>query len=525
MLTAKEAGTTYITVKYKGKTSKKLKVVVKESAEPESVPSPKPELEPEPDDTPGTSFTITYNKNSKNKSDKLKGSSTQKVATASGEILKFSTTVTPASGKKFLGWYDAPTGGNRIYETYVPTKSMTLYAHYTDENTQNITFTLGCSYGNKSTGEAVSFMGDYQAPVNTSYAYPSMDLGKGPMSLNDPSNMQWKHTYTVDDKKKITVDSLPEPSIPGYTFLGWYTTDQNVYSTQNNPDEWIDGNAGCIARDTKVEAGQVIGTDVTRLYARFSKKITVSFDDLHGGTYPDIVVDSYSTAKDCGYNIPIPDISGVTFNGWSVNLNGYFTNIDNNYVFGNLFFNAGRECHALKADGSVCCEVFRDDYSFGLHNQNVHNQLTGGDADVEMYEETDHITLYLRTTPRRVYFEFDPKGGNFSRTNAANVDLTVYDEDEADFKKGLGYLHLTTDGYYGSVHKYIPGHNGDEKFVYYANKAKLPFVSKNNYIFDGWLLPDGTKLTDGPGLLLIQHFQLNGFLAHAMLRLMLQMAH
>ena len=61
VLTAKKAGTTYITVKYKGKTSKKLKVVVKANTKPA----------PEADDTSGKSFTITYNKNSKNKSDSL----------------------------------------------------------------------------------------------------------------------------------------------------------------------------------------------------------------------------------------------------------------------------------------------------------------------------------------------------------------------------------------------------------------------------------------------------------------------
>ena len=126
MLTAKKAGTTYITIKYKGKTSKKLKVVVKANTKPA----------PKPDDTSGKGFTITYNKNSKNKSDKLKGSATQKIKTASGEILKFSTSVIPATGKKFLGWYDAPTGGNRVYETYKPTSNMTLYAHYTDQNVQ-----------------------------------------------------------------------------------------------------------------------------------------------------------------------------------------------------------------------------------------------------------------------------------------------------------------------------------------------------------------------------------------------------
>lgn len=116
VLTAKKAWTTYVTVKYKGKTSKKLKIVVKADTEPAS----------DSDNTSSKGFIITYNKNSKNKPDKLNGPATQKITAASGEILKFSTTVTPASGKKFLGWYDAPAGGSRIYETYKPTDDMTL---------------------------------------------------------------------------------------------------------------------------------------------------------------------------------------------------------------------------------------------------------------------------------------------------------------------------------------------------------------------------------------------------------------
>lgn len=137
MLTAKKAGTAYITAKYKGKISKKLKVVVIEGTEPA------------PDVIPGEGFIITYNKNSKNKSDKLNGPSAQRVTSGSGEILKFSTTVNLGSGRKFLGWFTAPEGGKQVYETYVPDQNMTLYAHYAnaDQNVQQVKFSLGCNYG------------------------------------------------------------------------------------------------------------------------------------------------------------------------------------------------------------------------------------------------------------------------------------------------------------------------------------------------------------------------------------------
>lgn len=434
-------------------------------------------------------YTITYNVNTDDGS-VLSGPETQDVTeisgvsgSGSGEILKFSTTVTPANGKKFLGWYDAPTGGNRIYETYKPTGDMTLYAHYTDENTQQVTFSLGCNYG----GEKVSFMGEYLAQANGSYEYPSMQGRRGPMDISDPNNIMWKHRYAVNDKKTVTVDTLPEPYIPGYTFKGWYTSDQNSYWTRD--------------KGTEVKAGQEIGTDVTVLYARFSKKLTISFDDLHGGTYPDIVVDTYSSIKDCGVKLPVPDIPGVTLDGWHVSSTpGDGMSIKDDYVFGNLIFNQGYECHDSAIGSvdplSVCSKPFRDFRALAAHWKYDHGVSASAWADVEFYEETDHITLYPKYAIRRVIFEFDPKGGNFSRTAEANYDLTVYDETEADFKKGFGYQNLSTDGYYGSVEKYIPGHEGKRGWTYSANNCKLPVVSKSNYIFDGWITSDGTKLTE-----------------------------
>lgn len=475
VLTAKKAGTTYITVKYKGKTSKKLKVVVKANTKPA----------PKPDDTSGKGFTITYNKNSKNKSDKLHGPAKQKIKTASGEILKFSTTVIPANGKKFLGWYDAKSGGNRIYETYKLTGNMTLYAHYVDddETTQSIEFYLGCNYGS----EKVSFIGLHQAAWNNSYEYPSMRMSRGPRAVIDPDNLMWKHRYFVSDKKKMVLDTLPEPSIPGYTFKGWYTTDLDYYYY----DETKDGG-------TKVKAGQKIGTDVTRLYARFSKKLTISFDDLHGGKYDDIVVDTYSSIEDCGVKLPVPDIPGVIFEGWQVSSSpedDYGIPIKNDYMFGNLIYNQGWECHYA----GECLEPCRDGRAFAVHQKYLEPEhFLAPWGDVEFYEETDHVTLYPRYKIQRdILFEFNPEGGTFSKTSTDNATLIIYTEDTGKFKKGYCYLKsLVTDAFYGSIEQYIPGHDGEIGWKYSANNRNIPFVYRDNYIFDGWIAPDGAKLAE-----------------------------
>ncbi|MCI8781759.1 MAG: hypothetical protein HFH70_14040 [Lachnospiraceae bacterium] len=469
VLTAKKAGTTYITVKYKGKTSKKLKVVVKANTKPA----------PEADDTSGKSFTITYNKNSKNKSDKLNGSAKQKVASSSGEILEFSTTVTPASGKKFLGWYDAPTGGNRIYETYKPSGDMTLYAHYTDKNTQTIKYGLGCTYGS----EKVSFMSAVGGGPGYDLIH-NVDL-VGPMSFDDTNNVRWRHTYEMSGKDKFVISDLPQPSIPGYTFLGWYTDEQAYDSVLD-----ADGDYGI-----KVENGQEIDSSVTRLYARFSKKLTIHLDDLHGGSYPDMVLDTYTSIEDAGYKLPVLDIPGTTFLGWSLTSDlgsgPLEIEVTPDRFFTNIMFVHGYMCS---------CDDGKNTYYFKHYRELGEHWITdctndGAYNDLLLFEEVDEITLYPMCKPHNIYLGFDPKGGTFSKTSSDNAGLTIYSEDSGDFKKGYAYMtSLVSDAPYGGS-KYFPGHEGQVGWGVGNMRTTMPFVTRNNYSFDGWIMPDGTKLT------------------------------
>ncbi len=465
VLTAKKSGTTYITVKYKGKTSSKLKVVVKANTSSSS------------NSASGKGFTITYNKNSKNASDKLKGSATQKITTASGEILKFSTTVTPANGKKFLGWYDAPTGGNRIYETYKPTSDMTLYAHYTDENTQQVTFSLGCNYGG-----TYSFMSTFGEGSGYDLIH-NVDL-VGPMSFDDSNNVRWRHAYTMNGKDKFVISDLPQPSIPGYVFQGWYTTDQAVSST--------------IDKGVKVESNQEIDSSVTRLYARFSKKLTIHLDDLHGGTYSDIVIDTYKSIKGSGYKLPVLNIPGTTFLGWSLDSDLgqdiYPNAVTNDDVFTNIVYTHGYLCSAVFDDNGEDEHYFKNNRDLKTHWLNDCTD-PGAFNDVAFFEEVDEITLYPMYKQHNLYLGFDPKGGTFSKTSLDNAGLTVYPEDSGDFKKGYGYLTgFLGDAPYGGP-KYYPGHEGQLGWSEGNGKTIMPFVTRNNYIFDGWITPDGEKFT------------------------------
>lgn len=471
VLTTKKAGTTYVTVKYKGKTSKKLKVVVKADTKPA----------PEPNDTSGKGFTITYNKNSKNTSDKLNGSVTQKIVTASDEILKFSTTVTPANGKKFLGWYDAPTGGNRIYETYKPTGDMTLYAHYTDENTQQVTFGLGCTYGS-----TYSFMSTFGEGPGYDLTH-NVDLA-GPMSFDDTNNVRWRHTYTMNGKDKFVINDLPQPSVPGYTFQGWYTEEQ-AYDPLLDKDGYY---------GIKVENGQEIDSSVTRLYARFSKKLTIHLDDLHGGKYPDMVIDTYTSIKDAGYKLPVLDIPGTTFLGWSLNSDLGQTvqpnPVTNDKFFTNVLYTHGYLCSASVTGEDPDMNYFKHSRDLDAH-WGTDCGSPGAYNDVALFEEVDEITLYPMYKQHSIYLGFDPKGGTFSKTSTDNATLTVYTEDSGDFKKGYGYLTgFIGDAPYGGP-KYFPGHEGQFGWSDGNNRTTMPFVTRNNYIFDGWITPDDETLT------------------------------
>lgn len=470
VLTTKKAGTTYVTVKYKGKSSQKLKVVVKADTKPA----------PEPNDTSGKGFTITYNKNSKNTSDKLNGSVTQKIVTASDEILKFSTTVTPANGKKFLGWYDAPTGGNRIYETYKPTGDITLYAHYTDENTQQVTFSLGCNYGG-----TYSFMDT--DPIIHAKEYDSITntYNRGPMVFDDKNNIKWDHNYVVEDKAAFIIDSLPVPSVPGYTFAGWYTTDQTFYSTIN--------------KGVKVENGQEIDVSVTRLYARFTKKLTISFDDMRGGKYDDIVINSYETFADAGKKLPQPSVPGATFVGWAMDIDNheYYWQSSKPLVTEDQYFFNCFEWYGFMCSG---CEAVSKDRHGGLSGCKPGCDTGFGavNDDRLIYEETDHVTLYPVYKQYNLRLSFDPKGGYFPYNDPGNIHLTFDSavDDPFDNHHDIGYYsNLLGSEPYGWLPK--PGHEDDVKGVWhYGNSIKtMPKVIRNNYIFDKWILPDGTELT------------------------------
>lgn len=470
LLTAKKAGTTHITVKYKGKTSKKLKVVVIANMT----------TSPEDTNTPSTptskpvagAHILTYNPNGGT----LNGSSTQSVA---GEILNFNTTVTAPSGKTFLGWFDAETGGNRVYETNVVNSNMTLYARYTNKATQRLTFSLGCNYG-----DTYSFMATNTSRHSAEYDWLNQKYNSGPVQFDDEENVAWDHMYEVSDNK-FTVDNLPTPEVPGYEFAGWYTTDQSYLKS--------------VKKATKVEAGQQINTDIdgVYLYARFVKKLTISFDDLRGGKYDDIVIDSYKSIKDCGKKLPVPEIKGAKFKGWVMDASNNSASweiargiITEDSQFLNLI-----DWHGFMCSGCGAVSKYStDDIRYCETGCDTHFNAVNDDRMV--YEETDHFTLYPKYEYNDVKLSFDPKGGTFPYNVEENWMLRFPEDGDDD----RAYNHTTVGTLLGNKRGSepygrfkFPGHDdgiNDGCWSYGNNEKTMPKVKRANYTFAGWYYRD-----------------------------------
>ena len=103
------------------------------------------------------------------------GSCSQSTVSVSGSGTITGLPTPTRTGYRFLGWYDAKTGGNKIENGYAPKADMTIYAHWE----KIITVTLDANGGSCS-----------QSTVSVS--------GSG------------------------TITGLPTPTRTGYRFLGWY---------------------------------------------------------------------------------------------------------------------------------------------------------------------------------------------------------------------------------------------------------------------------------------------------------------
>ena len=156
------------------------------------------------------------------------------------------------TGYTFDGWYTAATGGDKVNTSYKPTNNITLYARWT-ANKYKVTFD-----GNGATGIPTSKdvtygekYGELPTPTKDGYEFDGWYKEDGTKVTEDDIVDITEETkltagwlgaeYTVNfdaDGGNTSVTSkkvknggkygeLPTPTKEGYTFVGWYDTENN----------------------------------------------------------------------------------------------------------------------------------------------------------------------------------------------------------------------------------------------------------------------------------------------------------
>ncbi len=302
------------------------------------------------------------------------------------------------NGYTFLGWFTAKTGGRQVTEdmTFTQTSDQTLYARWQEITVTTYTVTFAPEGGTVSPtsaqvayGEAYgylptplragyTFLGWYTAQTGGTRVYStSVHNVKGTLTLY----AHWQsasYTVTLDPSggtcstTSIRVSygqaygTLPTPTNPGYTFLGWYTypsggtriTSSTIFKGDRNQTlyaQWqssgvtvtLNANGGTVSPSTiTVSAGQtygtlptptrsgytflgwftdpangkpvysstVVDTSVLTLYAAWSQSAYTVTLDPNGGT---VAPTKLTVAAGQAYGtLPTPTRSGYTFVGW-----------------------------------------------------------------------------------------------------------------------------------------------------------------------------------------------------------------
>ena len=208
------------------------------------------------------------------------------------------------TGYTFDGWYTAATGGDKVNTSYKPTNNITLYARWT-ANKYKVTFD-----GNGATGIPTSKdvtygekYGELPTPTKDGYEFDGWYKEDGTKVTEDDIVDITEETkltagwlgaeYTVNfdaDGGNTSVTSkkvknggkygeLPTPTKEGYTFVGWYDTENNKIESTTTAN---------------------ISSDVT-LKAKYEKnKYNVTFKNDDGSTLYTTVVQYEDKAKFSG---------------------------------------------------------------------------------------------------------------------------------------------------------------------------------------------------------------------------------
>lgn len=275
--------------------------------------------------------------------------------------------------------------------------------------------------------------------------------------------------YTVNDSNNITFPIGLTKNY--YDFTGQF----EVTLIDNNGCSWVPG--------TKYAAGSSFTQgnygNVTFKAVYTPTVYTVRYDSA-GGTFYDDGTYTYESTN----TLPLPIRTGYDFAGWQPTTNTgsweagrtYSAGTSFNKMHGNVTLEAkwtsGKSTVTLKTDDSVSTHV----YTFS-------SPLTVGGATKTGYDfkgwEVDVIPSYTDDVPvinrwQKGFIYYADEGGNVEIEDGMVGDVTL---------KPVWEAHQYTINL-----DYNNGSTVTEKTYYITEKVSLPEITKDGYVFDGWIV-------------------------------------
>lgn len=354
------------------------------------------------------------------------GGTVSKTSITVAKNAAYGTLPTPTrSGYSFKGWYTAKTGGTKVSSTTKATASCTLYAQWTKSTGKTYTITLNANGGRVS-----------------------------------PSSVKVSGTY----------GELPVPTRDGYMFDGWYT--QRTGGTE-------------ITESTKATVNRTIYAHWTEEEEPTPAELTVFFDANGGEVSPEEMV--VAAGEPYG-DLPVPVLSGYTFQGWYT-----------------------RETGGTKITASMTVTQDEDHVLYAhwtkaaVKTYTITFNANGGQVSPTSKKVAQNESYGSLPVPTRDGYLFD--GWYTSRTGGTEVtedtrataDRTVYahwTEEEPDVpdipEESPEVYTVTFNPNGGRVHQRA------KMVVSGGTYQALPIPYQNNYHFAGWYTAKsgGVRITD-----------------------------
>ena len=435
------------------------------------------------------------------------------------------------SGYTFEGWYTSANGGEKITSPYMPQQDITLYAHWT-ANKYTITFNPG--QGNASTSsKEVTYdqnYGELPTPTREGYIFDGWYNGTTQITESDKVDItenteltaKWigaTYTITFDAGEGATLDTqtkqvtnestygeLPIPTKTGYTFIGWYDSENN-----------------------KIESTTTVNiTENKTLTAQWQIKQSKLFVNPNGGTWEGSqeiqnFTQDYGTTKTITAPTEIPNGYTITFD-----TNGGTSTEELQQIQTTRF----NKWNLIGGGGSIS----NDTYTFGIENGTVLAEYSGNNMKLptvtkigstfkgwytaavggtrrggsgEYFAPTATETLYAQWETEEYTLTVIPNGGTWNGsvsnqtikgTYNSTIEIsnpvapngyTVTLNDNGKLSSIVqtqsfdGWTNSGNGTINGTIYTYGAG-NGVITAKYTADNVTLPTPTKAGYTFDGW---------------------------------------